>query len=183
MLDSGYLPEPGHRDPTGAHPAGSRSPATECAPQLSPSRVRQAIKGKTSHHLLQDHRKLRALFWGRHLWASGYFVCSNGNVVDETTAHYITHKMPRPRATATFESPEQVRRGAAATAVDFSRPVNPSPSGEGVSNQRTRRSAHSLRVRAVPLHGSPIVQVRILVDFGDLRDWLRQGSELGEGQP
>ena len=29
-------------------------------PHLSPSRVMQAIKGKTSHHLLQDHRRLRA---------------------------------------------------------------------------------------------------------------------------
>ena len=40
-------------------------------PHLSPSKVMQAIKGKTSHRLLQDHRKLRALFWGRHLWARG----------------------------------------------------------------------------------------------------------------
>ncbi len=31
-------------------------------PHLSPSRVMQAIKWKTSHHLLQDHRRLRAEF-------------------------------------------------------------------------------------------------------------------------
>jgi putative transposase len=36
-------------------------------PHLAPSRVMQAIKGKTSHHLLQDHRRLRAAFWGQHL--------------------------------------------------------------------------------------------------------------------
>ncbi len=66
-------------------------------PQLSPSRVMQAIKGKTSHHLLQDHRKLRALFWGRHLWACGYFVCSSGNVTDETIAHYIKHQDAEPQ--------------------------------------------------------------------------------------
>lgn len=58
-------------------------------PHLSPSRVMQAIKGKTSHHLLQDHRRLRAEFWGRHLWARGYFVASSGNVTDETIAQYI----------------------------------------------------------------------------------------------
>ena len=29
-------------------------------PHLAPSRVMQAIKGKTSHHLLTDHRKLRS---------------------------------------------------------------------------------------------------------------------------
>jgi len=49
----------------------------------------QAIKGKTSHHLLQDHRRLRAEFWGRHLWAPGDFVASPGNVTDETIAEYI----------------------------------------------------------------------------------------------
>ena len=58
-------------------------------PHVSPSRVMQAIKGKTSHHLLQDHRRLRAEFWGRHLWARGYFVASSGNVTDEVIAHYI----------------------------------------------------------------------------------------------
>ena len=58
-------------------------------PHLSPSRMMQAIKGKTSHHLLQDHRRLRAEFWGRHLWARGYFVATSGNVTDEAIAQYI----------------------------------------------------------------------------------------------
>ena len=49
----------------------------------------QAIKGKTSHHLLQDHRKLRKEFWGRHLWARGHFVATTGNVSDEMIAKYI----------------------------------------------------------------------------------------------
>ena len=58
-------------------------------PHLAPSRVMQAIKGNTSHHLLLDWRKLREEFWGRHLWARGYFVCSSGNVTDEVIAEYI----------------------------------------------------------------------------------------------
>jgi len=58
-------------------------------PHMSPSRVMQAIKGKTSHHLLMDYRRLRKDFWGRHLWARGYFVCSSGNVTDEVIAEYI----------------------------------------------------------------------------------------------
>ena len=58
-------------------------------PHLAPSRVMQAIKGKTSHHLLQDYRRLRSTFWGRHLWGRGYFVASSGNVTDETIAEYI----------------------------------------------------------------------------------------------
>jgi putative transposase len=39
-------------------------------PHLAPSRVMQRVKGKTSHHLLQDRRKLRSEFWGRHLTVS-----------------------------------------------------------------------------------------------------------------
>jgi len=58
-------------------------------PHLAPSRVMQAVKGKTSHRLLAGHRRLRAEFWGRHLWARGYFVATSGNVTDETIAEYI----------------------------------------------------------------------------------------------
>ncbi len=48
-----------------------------------------AIKGKSSHRLLRDFRALRKEFWGRHLWARGYFVASSGNVTDEVIAQYI----------------------------------------------------------------------------------------------
>jgi putative transposase len=58
-------------------------------PHPVPSRVMQRVKGKTSHHLWQDHRKLRSEFWGHHLWARGYFVCTSGNVTDEVIARYI----------------------------------------------------------------------------------------------
>ena len=66
-------------------------------PHLAPNRVMQAIKGKTSHHLLQDRRKLRAEFWGQHLWARGYFVCSSGNVTDEVIAQYIQLQGAQPQ--------------------------------------------------------------------------------------
>ena len=49
----------------------------------------QGIKGKSSHRLLRDFRVLRKEFWGRHLWARGYFVASSGNVTDEVIARYI----------------------------------------------------------------------------------------------
>jgi putative transposase len=39
-------------------------------PHLAPSRVMQAIKGKTSHQLLMDCRRLREEFWGRHQFES-----------------------------------------------------------------------------------------------------------------
>lgn len=49
----------------------------------------QAVKGKTSHHLLRDYRQLNREFWGRHLWARGYFVASSGNVTDDVISEYI----------------------------------------------------------------------------------------------
>ena len=58
-------------------------------PSLAPSRVMQAIKGKTSYHLLADFRALQEEFWGRHLWARQHFVTSSGNVTDEVIAKYI----------------------------------------------------------------------------------------------
>jgi putative transposase len=58
-------------------------------PNLSPSRVMQYVKGKSSHRMLMDWRKLREEFWGRHLWSRGFFVCSSGNVTDKVIAEYI----------------------------------------------------------------------------------------------
>jgi len=66
-------------------------------PHLAPSRVMQAIKGKSSHHLLRNFRVLQKEFWGRHLWARGYFVASSGNVTDEVLAHYIAHQDVEPQ--------------------------------------------------------------------------------------
>lgn len=58
-------------------------------PHLAPSRVMQAIKGKTSHTLLADYRRLRSEYWGRHLWGRGYFAATSGQVTDEVIAEYI----------------------------------------------------------------------------------------------
>ena len=58
-------------------------------PRLAPSRVMEAIKGKTSNRLMRDFRVLQKEFWGRHLWARGYFAATSGNVTDEVIARYI----------------------------------------------------------------------------------------------
>ena len=58
-------------------------------PYHSSSVVMKRIKGKTSRKLLSESRILAKQFWGRHLWARGYFVASSGNVTDEVIAQYI----------------------------------------------------------------------------------------------
>ena len=60
-----------------------------CPPNLSPSKIMQRIKGKTSRKLLMEFRHLQKMFWGRHLWARGYFVAFSGNVTDEAIMEYI----------------------------------------------------------------------------------------------
>ena len=66
-------------------------------PNLAPSRMMQAIKGKTSHDLLSEFRALGKSFWGRHLWARGYFIASSGNVTDEVLAKYIESQDVEPQ--------------------------------------------------------------------------------------
>ena len=66
-------------------------------PNVAPSRLMQAVKGKTSHHLLSEYRRLNREFWGRHLWARGYFVCSSGNVTDEVVAEYVASQGGMPQ--------------------------------------------------------------------------------------
>ena len=75
-------------------------------PTMSPSRVMQAIKGKTSHHLLRDFRSLARKFWGRHFWARGYFVATSGNVTDEVIAQYIADQDVEPQDDDRFKVSE-----------------------------------------------------------------------------
>ena len=66
-------------------------------PNVSPSRLMQLLKGKTSHHLMRDYRRLNREFWGRHLWARGYFGCSSGNVTDAVIEEYVRLQGGEPR--------------------------------------------------------------------------------------
>lgn len=61
-------------------------------PMLSVSKLMQSVKGRTSRKLLDEYRKLKQEFWGRHLWARGYFAVSSGNVTDEVIAQYIANQ-------------------------------------------------------------------------------------------
>ena len=58
-------------------------------PKLSVSELVKGLKGRSSRKMLQENDELRREFWGRHLWARGYFAASTGNVTDEIVAEYI----------------------------------------------------------------------------------------------
>ena len=63
-----------------------------CPPNLSPSKVMQYIKGKSSRKLMAEFKHIQKQYWGRHFWARGYFVASSGNVTDEAIAEYIRNQ-------------------------------------------------------------------------------------------
>src|SRR5271165_3328442 len=58
-------------------------------PDLAVSDLVERLKGRSSRLLLDEFPELKRQFWGRHLWARGYFVASSGNVTDEIIKQYI----------------------------------------------------------------------------------------------
>ncbi len=61
-------------------------------PHLSASRIVQYLKGGASHKMQMEFKELNKQYWGRHLWARGYFVASSGNVTNEVIAEYIKNQ-------------------------------------------------------------------------------------------
>ena len=58
-------------------------------PELSPSKLVQYIKGRSSRRLQQEFTEVRKQFWGQHLWARGYFCATVGAVDEQTFKAYI----------------------------------------------------------------------------------------------
>ena len=58
-------------------------------PQLSPAKLVQYVKGRSSRRLQEEFPHLRRKFWGRHLWARGHFCATVGAVNEQTVREYI----------------------------------------------------------------------------------------------
>ena len=65
-------------------------------PMLAVSELVQKLKGASSRILLQEYTELSKQYWGRHLWARGYFAVSTGNVTDEIIRQYIESHDEKP---------------------------------------------------------------------------------------
>ncbi len=61
-------------------------------PHLAISKLVQYLKGKSSYKLMQENKQISRLFWGRHVWARGYFVATSGNITDEVIMGYIKNQ-------------------------------------------------------------------------------------------
>jgi len=65
-------------------------------PHISVSQIVKLLKGETSRKLLMEFKTLSKTFWGRHMWARGYFVASSCNVTDEVIMKYIEQQALEP---------------------------------------------------------------------------------------
>ena len=59
---------------------------------MSPSKIVQFLKGKSSHRLQREFRELQKRYWGQHLWARGYFCASVGAVNEEMVKRYVENQ-------------------------------------------------------------------------------------------
>ena len=55
---------------------------------------------------MREYRSVQREFWGRHLWARGYFVCTTGNVTDEVIKQYIEQQGVEPQEDRDFKITE-----------------------------------------------------------------------------
>ncbi|MBT9584134.1 IS200/IS605 family transposase [bacterium] len=61
-------------------------------PKVRISDLLQRLKGRSANILLDEFAHLRKAFWGRHVWARGYFCCSSGNITDDMVKAYIENQ-------------------------------------------------------------------------------------------
>ena len=59
---------------------------------LSPAKLVQYIKGRSSRRLQDEFPELRKRYWGQHLWARGYFCATVGAVDEQTVKAYIENQ-------------------------------------------------------------------------------------------
>ena len=73
------------------------------SPYQSISKLVQYLKGKSSRKVQQEFPELKKRYWGNHLWATGYFVRTSGNVTDQMVKEYIEKHEGRDEKFGNFQ--------------------------------------------------------------------------------
>ena len=68
-----------------------------CPPSLSPSKIVQYLKGRSSRLLQEEFPELKKRYWGQHLWGRGYYCATVGSVTEEMIRNYIENQEPSAR--------------------------------------------------------------------------------------
>ena len=85
-------------------------------PELSPSKMAQYIKGRSSRLIQQEFPHLRKRYWGRHLWARGYFCATVGKITENMIRAYI-EQQERAQPKENFKVSDEF--SASAETTDF----------------------------------------------------------------
>lgn len=59
---------------------------------MSVAQVMQYLKGRSSKKLQEEFSHLRRMYWGQHMWATGYFCRSVGTVTKDIIEEYIVNQ-------------------------------------------------------------------------------------------
>ena len=74
---------------------------------LSPAKIAQYLKGKSSYRLQREFPELRKKYWGRHLWSRGYFSATVGAVTEDQIKKYIADQSDDPDSFQVWDEPKQ----------------------------------------------------------------------------
>jgi putative transposase len=74
---------------------------------LSPAKIMQYLKGKSSYRLQREFPQLRKKYWGRHLWGRGYFGATVGAVSEEQIKQYIENQTDEPGTFKVWDEAEE----------------------------------------------------------------------------
>jgi putative transposase len=61
-------------------------------PNLTPAKLVQYVKGRSSRRLQEEFPDLGKRYWGQHLWARGYFCATVGAVDEAKIKEYIENQ-------------------------------------------------------------------------------------------
>lgn len=61
-------------------------------PTISPAKLVQYIKGRSSRLIQEEFPHLQKKYWGQHMWGRGYFCATVGAVTKETIREYIANQ-------------------------------------------------------------------------------------------
>jgi putative transposase len=72
---------------------------------LSPAKMLQYLKGKSSYRLQREFRELQKRYWGQHLWGRGYFCVTVGAVTEEQVKRDIEEQEDGSGAFQVWDEP------------------------------------------------------------------------------
>jgi putative transposase len=75
---------------------------------LSPAKMAQYLKGRSSYRLQREFAELRKRYWGQHLWSKGYFCATVGVVTEKQIQDYIENQTDED---GTFEVWDESKEG------------------------------------------------------------------------